>query len=110
MELAIAQSFNYDDLDKTPEGFKYWYNVAKEYDEQCKKMAYSEALFINEGSVWDIQIHLKNNSKRYSIRELTEEIGREKITRNRSTVVKLIQARLNKMEKCIGDYKPAKSK
>jgi len=78
----------------------------RQEDEQrdARKKAYREALFINQGSVWDIKIHLENSWGKYSISQLTEEIEREKITRNRSTVIKMITGKLNRMAK----IKPAK--
>ncbi|HVW97539.1 MAG TPA: hypothetical protein VHA56_16315 [Mucilaginibacter sp.] len=34
MEEAIGRSFRFDDLDDTPEGFKYWYDVFTEADKE----------------------------------------------------------------------------
>jgi hypothetical protein len=78
----------------------------RQEDEQreARKKAYRDALFINQGSVWDIKIHLENSWGRYSIAQLAEEIEREKITRNRSTVIKMITGKMNKMAK----IKPSK--
>jgi len=63
------------------------------------KAVYKDALFINAGSVWDIECHLKNYQHRYSIGELQAEIDREKVTRNRVTVIKKIEAVIKKRQK-----------
>ena len=65
------------------------------------KQAYSSALFINQGSVWDIKIHIRSAGSRYSLKQLCEELDRETITRNRSTVKKMINTLIRKMERIV---------